>query len=486
MARRMPSVRRPHSRLASFWVPWCALAASCAAGLETVDEGSGSEASEDAEASSSEDDPSTDDPGGDFGTHDSPAAVGPCPSRSPATGLLRRPFPQCIGLHGIKPNHVTAGEMNDAVAARYSDWKQKYVKSSHRFPGEAFYVEMVGTGEGAEDSVSTSEAHGYGMMIFALMAGYDPQARLYFDGMYKLFDVLRSAGEEGNMSWLVPRSEKTQDVSESASDGDMDIAYALLLADQQWGSSGDVDYKEQAIFSIDHGIRAADISFDLWTTLGDWDPDAEAGTRPSDWVLDHFRAYREVTGDSWWDGPIQTIYDLTDWIQSEYSPTTGLLPDFVRLDDDGYPEPAPYGWLDEPFVDFSENACRVPLRLAIDYGLYGDERTYHALEPVVRWAVEETQGDPSRLLDGYYLDGTPQNPAEMNFRMAYVGSMIAAATIGAEFQDYLNAGWDIYVAPPEDGTRDDNYFDDTLQLLAMLYVSGNWWAPYSSQAYSPV
>ena len=29
---------------------------------------------------------------------------------------------------------------------------------------------------------------------------------------------------------------------DSATDGDMDIAYALLLADKQWGSSGDIVY----------------------------------------------------------------------------------------------------------------------------------------------------------------------------------------------------------------------------------------------------
>ncbi|WP_449437807.1 glycosyl hydrolase family 8 [Pedobacter steynii] len=41
-----------------------------------------------------------------------------------------------------------------------------------------------------------------------------------------------------------------------ATDGDMDIAYALLLADKQWGSSGKINYKAEAI-SIINALKAS-------------------------------------------------------------------------------------------------------------------------------------------------------------------------------------------------------------------------------------
>ncbi len=38
-----------------------------------------------------------------------------------------------------------------------------------------------------------SEAHGYGMIIMALMAGYDDSARVYFGGIYAMYNDHRSA-----------------------------------------------------------------------------------------------------------------------------------------------------------------------------------------------------------------------------------------------------------------------------------------------------
>jgi hypothetical protein len=45
----------------------------------------------------------------------------------------------------------------------------------------------VGRRHWQPDSISISEGHGYGMLILALMAGYDPHAQTYFDGMFRMF-----------------------------------------------------------------------------------------------------------------------------------------------------------------------------------------------------------------------------------------------------------------------------------------------------------
>src|SRR5262249_60196008 len=99
---------------------------------------------------------------------------------------------------------------------------------------------MKGTG-GSGDEITTSEAHGYGMIIFALLAGYDSQAKQYFDGMFNMFDKHRSKNNPNNMSWVIDSSELPSKNQGSATDGDMDIAYALLLADAQWCSNGAIN-----------------------------------------------------------------------------------------------------------------------------------------------------------------------------------------------------------------------------------------------------
>lgn len=386
-----------------------------------------------------------------------------------------RPFPQAIDLVGIKPDHVDQAEMNSSVLEFYGAWQRAYVRESNgNTPGGGYYIEMVGTGEGAESSITTSEAHGYGMIIFALLAGAEPEARAYFDGFFNMFDHHRSVSNDANMSWIIAKSESSAADSSSATDGDLDIAYGLLLAHEQWGSDGTVDYLKQARRTITDGILEGDVRpWNHWLRLGDWDAWSDAyGTRSSDWMLDHLRAFEHYTREPRWSQAIDAIYDIADSIQRNHAPETGLMPDFI-LDEDP-PQPAPEGYLDEPFYDFSENASRFPLRFAIDYGLYGDERTKAVLEPVVRWVLDETEGDLTAFQGRYHLDGRVQDSATgSRDRMAYIASMVAATTIDAKYQRYLNDGWDAMAERAPTG----NYFDDTLQLLAMLYITGNWWAP---------
>src|SRR4029077_18396448 len=49
------------------------------------------------------------------------------------------------------------------------------------------------------------------------------------------------------------------------------------------------------------------------------------------------------------------------------------------------------------------------------------------------------------------------------------GAMVDAAN-----QGWLDAIWDLMVATP---LADGGYYENTLKLLAMIVMSGNWWAP---------
>src|SRR5215813_6202443 len=178
-----------------------------------------------------------------------------------ASGLLEfcganRPFPQNLTYPGcIKPNNVTQTDMNNSVESHYDHWKKTYVRQSNGVtPGGGYYVFMKGTG-GSGDEITTSEAHGYGMIIFALMAGYDDQAKQYFDGMFNMFDKHRSKNNPNNMSWVIDSSELASKDQGSATDGDMDIAYAFMLAHFQWGSKGNINYLTQAQRIISDGIK---------------------------------------------------------------------------------------------------------------------------------------------------------------------------------------------------------------------------------------
>lgn len=206
------------------------------------------------------------------------------------------------------------------------------------------------------------------------MAGYDPQAKDYFDGLYRFYKAHPSVNNPALMAWQRIKTgagdiidtppSNSDDGSRSATDGDMDIAYALLLADKQWGSSGPIDYLSEGKAAI-AAIMKEDVNQQKWSLkFGDWvennDPDYGLATRPSDFMLSHLRAFGNAAGDPNWAKVADNTYGIIQTISTKYSPTTGLLPDFVVWSNGGY-APSPPNLLETDRDGyFSWNAARVP------------------------------------------------------------------------------------------------------------------------------
>ena len=396
------------------------------------------------------------------------SAHGSAASDSPESGGCNHPFPQNLTFPDcIKPNNVTQADMDNSIKSYYDYWKKTYVRESNgATPGGGCYVSMKGTG-GSGDEITTSEAHGYGMIIFALMAGYDSQAKQYFDGMFNMFDKHRSKNNSNNMSWMIDKSESCSKDQDSATDGDMDIAYALLLADHQWGSGGNIDYLSQARKIITDGVKGGAMSRESKRTLlGDSSTDQYA-TRASDWMTDHFKAYRHATNDNFWGEATNTVYGLIKQLTDNHAPDTGLMPDFIISRS---ARPASPNFLEaKTDGDYSWNACRYPWRLATDFAHYGAPEARDAVNKVVNWLKSSTGADPRNIKAGYKLDGTPL----VNYSSAaFSAPFIAACIVDQSHQDFLNSGWEVIK-----NWRNGDYYGDTINLLCMLLISGNWWSP---------
>lgn len=348
-----------------------------------------------------------------------------------------KPFPQQVSFpNTIKPANLSQGELDQKVASYFDTWKSTYVKASNgTTPGGGFYVAMKGTG-GDGNEKTTSEAHGYGMIVFALMAGYDPGAQSTFDGFFNMYDHHRSKIDDDLMSWVIDETESTGKDSDSATDGDMDIAYSLLLAHSQWGSTGTVNYLAEAKRIIQDGIKSSEVgAASHRVMLGDWSDDQNA-TRPSDWMTGHFVAYQNATGDAFWGNLRQKVYDLTSQVGSQYSPGTGLMPDFVV---DSTPKPAAPNFLEAGTDgDYSWNACRFPLRMAVDYAHNGSPEAKAALDKILGWLKPKTGNDPSKIKAGYTLGGE----ALVSYSSgAFTAPIVAASVSDPAHQDYLDVGF---------------------------------------------
>ncbi|HEY8514044.1 MAG TPA: glycosyl hydrolase family 8 [Candidatus Binatia bacterium] len=395
-------------------------------------------------------------------------------STSVAQAAVNHPFgshPFTYVNGAIRPNHVTQAQLDQAVRTFYDAWKAQYLVQTC---GPGRWVVRANAGGG---NLTVSEAHGYGMIIMALMAGHDPQAQQIFDGMFAYFRDHPSAITPSLMAWNQNDSCQSVGGVNTASDGDLDIAYALLLADKQWGSCGAVNYLAEAQ-NVIAGIKSGDLDQSgQYVKLGDWahpsNPWYYDSTRSSDFMPDHYRSFLNATGDPVWTNVLNRTYQIVASLQASHSPATGLLPDFVRFPL-GTPEPAPPGFLEDAQDGaYDYNACRDPLRLGTDFLVSGDARAKTALDKINAWIRNATGGNPSAIRAGYRLDGTP-SPGTDYRSMAFIAPFGVGAMVDATNQAWLNAIWDLVVATPIGA---EHYYENTLKLLSMIVMSGNWWPP---------
>jgi len=87
---------------------------------------------------------------------------------------------------------------------------------------------------------------------------------------------------------------------------------------------------------------------------------------------------------------------------------------------------------------------------------------------VVNWVKSSTGSDPRNIKAGYKLDGTPL----VNYgSAAFTAPFAAASIVDSSHQEFLNSSWMLM--------KDwkDSYYGDTINLLCMFLISGNWWSP---------
>jgi len=387
----------------------------------------------------------------------------------PNTNGGNLPFPQHIqyARGSILPNHRTQEQLDADVRAFYDEWKDEYVAdagtTSNGFP---MYRIALGRDRSLYSS-TVSEGQGYGMVIVPMMAGYDADAQMIFDGLWEFVKTHPSEIDSRLMDWHVPED----DGNDTAFDGDADIAFGLLLADAQWGSRGRVNYKAEAMTMISGIIESTIGPESHLPMLGDWvnygEPQFNQYTpRSSDFMLVNFRAFSRAMVDPVWDDVVLQSQNVMTQIQTIYSPKTGLLPDFIN---NGQPAPPNFH---EDVTDgaYNYNAGRDPWRVGLDALLYDDQTSREIVLKISHWIQLEAQDDPYNIHAGYELNGTPL-PDSDYFTTFFVAPMGVAAMNDPSQQEWLNNIYDsVY------DTHID-YYEDSVNLLCLLVMSGNFWPP---------
>lgn len=407
-----------------------------------------------------------------------------------ATGLAgasaqNLPFPQHVTYAAgtTKPNNVTQASMDSVVTNCWAQWASRYLKTTGT--NGQYYVYYNLEGQGDSGAATVSEAHGYGMVLTAYMAGADPKAKTYFDGLYAFYKAHPSDNNPYLMAWEQSTSFADMNGADSATDGDMDIAYSLLLADKQWGSTGTINYF-QAATNLINALMQSDVNQTQWTLrLGDWATSGTSkgyayatATRPSDFMIDHLRSYFEATGDGRWTNVINKTYAVINTLFTNSSPNTGLIPDFIVMNGTNY-QPAPASFLESATDgEYGYNSCRTPWRFATDYLLRGISGSLAEERKMNTWIITSSGGNTNKIYPGYSLAGTALDTSytDSSFTSPFgVNAMIDAAN-----QTWVNNLWTWNVNGGINAN--DGYFGNSIKMHCLLVMSGNWWAPVYSNA----
>lgn len=360
------------------------------------------------------------------------------------------------------PSQYNQDQLDTVVSNYYEQWKSDWLRIDPG--GNGYRVVMDSQGR------TTSEAQGYGMLILSHFDGFDPEAQMIFDGLFQYSRANPSEGNPDLMDWAQPDAYGNS----SAFDGDADIAYALLVADAQWGSDGNVNYLQEAITIINAIYESTIGPESHLPMLGDWvNPNGSQhnqwSTRTSDFMYGHFRAFEAATQTGAWNEVIVATQDVMTKMQQQSG--TGLVSDFVIVDSvTGSVSPASSGFLEVNDQHYWYNAGRVPWRIGADAVLSGDSVSLAQAQMLSEFFQQSSGGDPARILGGYALDGTPLNQWSDPFFRAAVG---VSAMTGSDTGDqaWMNAVFDSIA------TTHSNYYADTVSMLSMLVMSGNYISP---------
>jgi endo-1,4-beta-D-glucanase Y len=358
-----------------------------------------------------------------------------------------KPFPQEGGyMAGFTPAHLASAD----VSAIYAKWKREYLKSDC---GDGTYRVEFQSPVGS----TVSEGVGYGMLLTVYFGD-----KAEFDGLWRF--VRKNLNSNALLGWKVTCAGFDRSVggAGSATDGDVDIAMALVAAVDQWGA----EYRPPALEYL-KAIKAHDFATCSGTgrvlaTNGDWDKGCIA-SNSSYWTPAYDRVFDEFTHDAFW---FQAARDaLALWVANRNA-ATGLVANEVNQD-------GAVG-AGQSYVDY--NGCRVPWRAVLDYLWYGTAGAKSVADQITDWV--DAKG-PADLFDGYGTDGAARAGSHWNGSDCFNGGYATAAM--AKSQDRVDRFTQYFMS-----LTVDNYYETSLRALYALMLSGNFWRPGSPPAARPV
>jgi endo-1,4-beta-D-glucanase Y len=408
---------------------------------------------------------------GTGGTGGSAGTGGTTPPRgpTPAANGVNFPFPQnrestrCV---------YPAGYLNADVTDAYAKWKTDTVVGAG--------TNMRRIQRTASDPVNmytpamstVSEGIAYGMLIAVFMGSKDDQ--MLFDDLWRY----SQAHLNGNnlMNWAISSAGTTTGTG-AATDADEDIAFALVMADKQWGSAGTLNYLNLAKAQINN-IWLHEVVDSKLAGPGDSWRDQWNNINISYFAPAFYRVFKMVDGGHDWDAVIKTTYDtiIASLTTTNGNANNGLVPAWCASSTNSSNMTTISGSQAGPF-NYQYDSCRTPFRIALDWCWFGETR---AKDYLTKTSSFFSGIGAANIVDGYDLNGNKHvqfSPATTAPTLAqqsasFLGPAGVGAMISNTYQTFINESYArVATGQMKVGGA---YYDDAWAAMSLLMMTGNF------------
>lgn len=351
------------------------------------------------------------------------------------------------------------------VQGAYAHWKETLLTAEG---AGGFLRVRRPNSAGAVVNSTVSEGIAYGMLIAVYM---DDQET--FDALWQYSQLHLSPA--GLMDWYIgPDGEVLGDGP--ATDSDEDIAFALVMAAEKWGTSSALDKPY-----LDLAKKQIDLIFDYEIERGTWvvKPGAWGGTQITNisyFAPAFYRTFAVVSGDDRWYEVVAKCYDIIEASLKEElgNADNGLVP--AWCDAQGVPTAEATG---HP-THFQFDSCRTPFRVGQDWCWHGEPRAKAYLEKIT--SFYEGVG-LENIIDGYDLDGTPRPEFSVDGSRAaaFVGPAGVGAMYDAKHQSFVDGVYEDLYTPDRLIVGDANhenagsiYYNTSWRVMSLLMLDGTY------------
>ncbi|MFD2942282.1 glycosyl hydrolase family 8 [Flavobacterium notoginsengisoli] len=304
---------------------------------------------------------------------------------------------------------------------------------------------------------TVSEGIAYGMLLSAYKAD-----KILFDGLWLYYKD--NVNSNKVMNWKISGCSGTIGYN-GATDAELDAAFALIVADYQWASTGAINYKSDATALIT-AIKNYEVEANTYVLKPGDQFGGSQITNPSYFSPAYYRAFGVFTNDTaYWNQVAAKAYTIINNNLIQNNAVGGLVSDWCEASGAYSSQAGNYANAGKLYT---YDAARTPWRIAVDYVWYGtaDAKTYAKKSSDF---VRINLGGTTSIKDGYNQNGTVSGQWH---NATFVGAFACAAMAG-ENQAHLDASY----TDLKNLNEPNSYFNHTLKTLYSFLLTGNFYLP---------